>query len=219
MEQLKWNDSSSPDLRDLSKEERFTVRRLIKEYGEIRFRYAACLTESVLQPRCKRWLSAVGTALKENWMSASGMTLLADLRFGHPVQATERFYIPWLRRYFDFEDDGFIKSLSQTSARELLCPRDVLINLCEDQEDQTYDELHGYELMRPTLRLHPDLEFRNVVLWLQYLAEGHRDEQLHRAFDKYRPDLNMMDYASITSAYLRLRGKPMDTLISSEIRD
>lgn len=213
MEPMKWNDSASPDLTSLSIADWRWCLALIKRYGEIRFRYAAVLTEHMVRyGSSSQWLHLIQAALEGNWMSAMGMELLAELRLRDKDVLRVNFQIPWLNRYSARADEiEFCEIISLTSMRCAIDPKSIFAFLDEPNDidgsidaDNWHNELLSSGLGKASLRLVPDLRFDNVVLWLHYLASGDRDPQLRRCFEKYRPDQRVDDYAAIKKALLLL---------------
>ncbi len=212
MEQMKWLDTRSPNLNDFSEAELHQCLALINRYGEIRFRYAACLTEHMVRYNSSgQWLLTIQSALKGNWMSSMGAELLAELGLRDTDELGEHFSIPWLNRYSELAktEPAFCQVVSTASMRCVYDRRRVFAFLDEDEgtwtsADNWHNDVLFSGLAKASLRFVPDLQFENVVLWLQYLVDGGRDPQLRRSFDKYRPDLHTEDFPQIKAAFINL---------------
>lgn len=196
---LKWAECG-PDLSVFADRQHRRMLRLIRRYGEIRFRYAALLTERQFA-NSGRWLDVIRIALKENWMSGRCMDRLAVLRFQTPN--SDEMTIPWLQTHFSCRETeaDWASTVSSMAMRGIE-------EQCLSAIDPEYvgNDLVKRQVMKVKFRMHPDLRFDNVVLWLMYIVEGHQDPQLQSAFAKYRPDLHLTNHGAYLDAWQELIG-------------
>lgn len=179
----------------------------VKECGELTVLYAVMASlgarpitkEDSKQIRGHKWMH-VTRMIEKPYGSASARRLLTNLEQRRP----DRFPVPWLGRYYKehVPTDDKVNLLEQFAAgvfrrdqsfleRLFATAGTTCLNLCDDG------------LIIPSLEIHADFHPVIIVLWLDFLVNGHSDPTLRPAFERYRPD-RLNDYAAFVSAYEQL---------------
>lgn len=185
---------------EFNRHEKAQLADRIQKYGEIRVRYAAILIGGIrsfdLQDDEMVRMESIDRALSGGWLTDRTQALLESY---YREYSPDSIPIPWLLRYGVAPAHvQHIETLSQRQSFVDGIPDDASCKSLGLIVDKVRPYIDSAE------RLQPDFRAENVVLWLGYLIEGHKDPRLKAAFARHRPDLNLPDYEALSSAWSKL---------------
>lgn len=192
---------------DLSPYPQHWLRDRIRMYGQIRVLHAIMATlgarplvkEDSKQIRINK-LKHVSRAIENPYVSPNANRLLAN----RAQRGPERFPVPWFGRYCKDVTVDEVDVIEQLAAA-IFRDDDSLAQRLFVSNGPAYLSLYETELVVPTIHVDPDLNPQTVVIWLDFLVNGHNDSTLGPAFERYRPD-RLKDHGAFVAAYEQLFG-------------
>lgn len=174
------------------------VRSMIQKYGETRLLYAAMLADDIqfFDDAVDRYYFIEQT-LRENWLTDATQARLAQFRNPY-IKAPKRLSIPWRDRYLLPDHVEDMERLAAWNSMEQGMPRTCIA------DEYPVDPKRVRPYLDSSGNVIPDLQPENLIIWLHFLMEGHRDPRLAKAFARHRPDLHLSDYERCKSAWVSL---------------
>lgn len=199
---LRWA-SCGPDLAMFERVNVLETTRLLRQYGEIRVRYAAHLTKNALRdqnPDPALWLRLTVTACDKGWNSAYGHDRISEiLRFHYGRSPPRRdLPIPWLKLYMP----GLTKH--ERGYVETACVHRGTRDLATFYQFDERTDLEFRHRVDRELSVNPDLQKENVLPWLCFIEEGHKDTQLMDAHREFQPFRSVKEHARYCEAWASL---------------
>lgn len=200
-----------PDLSVCIQTQEQQMKELMIKHGEVRFRYAAHLTESLgLKERPNDWLRMIDLACKERWLSAYAMQRIGPIlgKCSGAARVT-RIPIPWIDHHVPKATARQKRFAEQVSAveddpeRNLFPLRDFLY---PSAGEESYPEWEFMTVGRVRYELHPNLRKDTVLAWLCFVVEGDRDPQLQMAHAKFQPHKHLKRYRAYELAWRNISG-------------
>ena len=201
MENMLWKDLG-PDLMVFARHDGLhpSYANLIRTYGEIRFRYAAHLTQQLVPGQTSsEWLSMIDRALRRNWMTGHCLQRMAQIYHRSPASRLERIEIPWLRVRMPRARRDELRLIEEVATDDEDSSERVLRELCKNP-----DELHNGPMLSIDAILHPDLRLETVIIWLCFLVEGDQDPQLCSVHKRYEPQMKIKGFRRYLRAWRAL---------------
>lgn len=217
-----WNPDSlknCPNWNDLGVDfspypQRWLIDR-IRGLGQIRVLHAIMATlgarpvvkDDSKQIRSNK-LNHVARAIETPYVSPNAKRLLANWGQRGP----DRFPVPWFGRYCKDATADEVDVLEQLTAAIFRGDHSVAQRLFVSN-GPAYLSLYDTQLIVPMIEIVPDLNPQTVVIWLDFLVNGHNDPTLRPAFERYRPD-RLKDHGAFVAAYEQLFGADSTKSIS-----
>lgn len=196
---LHWA-SCGPDLSAFERVNKLETARLLRQFGEIRVRYAAHLTKNALNsrdPDPALWLRVTVSACDKGLNSTYGMNRTGEVIRHNYRQVSPRWKlpIPWLKLYMPGltkDEREYVECASVHRGTRHL----ELLQKFNERIDSAFRE----QTERVFLQT-PDLRMENVLPWLCFIVEGHKDSELNRAHREFQPHESVRDSASYLKAW------------------
>jgi hypothetical protein len=199
---LHWA-SCGPDLSAFERVNMLETARLLRQFGEIRVRYAAHLTKNALNrrdPDPALWLRVTVSACDKGWHTAYAQKRISEIIRHNYVGLHKRreLPIPWLKLYMPGltkDQREYVQCASvHRGTREL-----ENFQMFNERIDSTFRELTESVLLQT-----PDLRMENVLPWLCFIEEGHKDPQLLDAHREFQPFQSLKEHARYCEAWASL---------------
>jgi hypothetical protein len=153
-------------------------------------------------------LAHVERALSEPFISPNAKRRLDELAQSCP----DRLPVPWFRRYIEDATAKEVELIERCSS-EIFRGDHSFVEKLFSAKGPAYLRLCAKGVIQPRLRIYDEFEAATVVIWLDFLVNGHNDPTLCPAFERYRPD-RLKDHAAFVAAYEELFGADSTKSIS-----
>lgn len=199
---------------DLSPYPKDWIRGWVTARGQIGLLYgimaalgARPLTKEDSKQVQRNKLAHANRMLSERFMSPNAKRRFDELAQHRP----NRLPVPWIRRYMKATDQEV--KLIERFAADIFRGDHSFVVKSFIANGQGHLTLCTEGVIQPQLKIFNEFEARTVVIWLDFLVNGHNDPTLRPAFERYRPD-RLKDHGAFVAAYEQLFGADSTKSIS-----